>query len=121
MSERHWKSIVEKTGATGSLKARSNMVLFVCLDREETPTGIAVGQGSAEGMDSVVLSAGDKITDLKPGDLIMVNGRRKLQYDLIPNSREIFIVSEQHIVYTYGNVKDWPDDYNPWKKKIQTK
>lgn len=68
------------------IKPRNDFVLVRILDKGVTP--------------------GDKVEHLNIGDKVLVIGQDNVTYAFIPNSRDLFIVKEAYIPYTYDDVED---------------
>ena len=80
---------------------RNDYVLLRRVVHGQTPSGIAVGDTTLEGIDHVVVSYGDKVKNLKEGDKVLIVGQHGLDYAFLPNDRELFVTKEQNVVLVY--------------------
>lgn len=83
------------------IQPRNDMVLVRIIKRGESRGGIAMPDISAEGTDYIVEAVGPKVVGLEVGDKILPVGRRGVEWDLIPEESDLFILKESNIPIIY--------------------
>lgn len=84
------------------IKPRNDMVLVRMVKRGESKGGIAMPDISAEGTDYIVEAIGPKVVGLDVGDKILPIGRRGVEWDMLPEETDLFILKEVNIPLIYA-------------------
>jgi co-chaperonin GroES (HSP10) len=83
------------------LQPRGDFVVVKIVPKGETASGIKVSESSLEGQDHIVVAKGPKVEDLEIGDVVMMTGRKDLDWSLIPKQRNLMIIRESNIVLKF--------------------
>jgi hypothetical protein len=80
---------------------RNDYVLIRRVTLGETPTGIAVADGTIEGVEHRVSAFGPDVKGLEVGDSVLLIGTLGSDYGFLPNSRDLLITKQQNVVLVY--------------------
>lgn len=94
----------EGIGTTAYRLRPRNDFVIVREEKLDEVRGLFMPQVSREGTTYVVESAGSKVTDLKPGDIVRINGERGTHWDYVPNYQNMIIVREECVVIVFEPV-----------------
>ncbi len=85
------------------IRPRGSFVLIRIIDMGKTPEGtIAIPQQSIEGKIFEVEAIGPKVEkDIKPGDRVLMIGKFGVDYYPLPNSNNLLIIEESHVVLVF--------------------
>ena len=79
-----------------------------CLIRRDTlgrtPSGIAVGDETLEGIEHVVVAKGPDVVDLEIGDKVMMIGSKGEDYAFVPRERNLLVIKQANIILVYKEV-----------------
>lgn len=80
------------------MQAREDWCLIRIVEIGHNPSGIAIPQFSVEGKRFEVVSVGDKVSNLKPGDNVLMTGRPNVNYFQVPNTSDLIVIKQEFVV-----------------------
>ena len=88
-------------------EARNNFVI-VRRHRRGLVHGLVMPDISAESMDYIVQSVGQKVDRLKPGDTVMIIGKKGDEYIDLPGEPDLLVIDDRlipYIIHRYDSTK----------------
>lgn len=77
---------------------RNDIVLIRVVKVERLPDQISFPDNSIQGKQFVVEAIGPAVKDLSPGDVVMMLGAPNVHYYEVPNSNDLLVIKQEHIV-----------------------
>ena len=81
---------------------RNDYVLVRKVMLGETPSGIAVADGTIEGMEYRVVAVGPKVKGLLEDDRVLMIGTIGQDIAYLPNSRDLMLTKETNVALVYA-------------------
>lgn len=81
-----------------SWQPRNDYVLIRVTELGESPGGVALPDSAIQGKKFTVDAVGPAVIDLALGDEVLMLGSQGAQYYPLPNSKQLFVIRQEHVV-----------------------